>query len=258
LSRYLDQVDGALVELLDRLGAGRHDVVTLGHSGASVVRLLGAGGRPVGYLKAAPSRMRDLAEVVDAERARLDWLRARGVPVPKVVGWGREPDLTWVLTAAVRGVPMSDPWPSVERDRVVAVFGETLRALHSLEPAGCPFDFSPSARLRAARQRVGDDAALAGLASAVPDGTSVVGHGDYCLPNVLIAPGGDVHFVDVGQAGLADRHSDVADALRSIRGDLNPQFDESHAQRFLDAYGRGDIVDDWLRWFDDVDRFFRR
>jgi len=83
----------------------------------------------------------------------------------------------------------------------------------------------------------------------MPNGAPVIGHGDYCLPNVLLAPGGAVHLVDVGRAGLADRHSDLADALRSIRGPLNPQFDESHAQRFLDAYGRDDIVDDDLdRW----------
>jgi aminoglycoside phosphotransferase len=82
----------------------------------------------------------------------------------------------------------------------------------------------------------------------------VIGHGDYCLPNVLIAPNGAVHLIDVGRARLADRHSDLADALRSIRGPLNPQFDESHAQRFLDAYGRDGIVDDRLRWFDDLDR----
>jgi aminoglycoside phosphotransferase len=239
------------------LGAGRQDVVALGHSGASVVRLLDAGERPVGYLKAAPSHLRHLAEVVDAERARLGWLRACGVSVPEVVDWGREPGLTWVLTAAVPGVPASDPWPADERDRVVAVFGETLRALHSLEPAGCPFDYSPSTRLRAARQRVTDGTVLARLESAVPDDTPVVGHGDYCLPNVLLAPDGTVHLVDVGRAGLADRHSDLADALRSIRGPLNPQFDESHAQRFLDAYGRDDITDEWLRWFDDLDRFFR-
>jgi len=25
---------------------------------------------------------------------------------------------------------------------------------------------------------------------------------------------------------------------------------------FLDAYGRDDITDEWLRWFDDLDRIF--
>jgi aminoglycoside phosphotransferase len=150
-----------------------------------------------------------------------------------------------MLTAPVPGVPASDPWPTADRNRVAAVFGETLRKLHQLDPTDCPFDFSPQTRLKAARQ----------LKSAMPNGTPVIGHGDYCLPNVLLAPDGAVHLVDVGRAGLADRHSDLADALRSIRGPLNPQFDESHAQRFLDAYGRADIVDDRLRWFDDLDRW---
>jgi aminoglycoside phosphotransferase len=192
--------------------------------------------------------MPHLAQIVDAERARLDWLRARDVPVPKILDSASEPDLTWILTAPVPGVPASDRWPTAERDRVAAVFGETLRELHSLDPTDCPFDFSPQTRLQTARQSE----------SAVPDGTPVLGHGDYCLPNVLLGPGGAVHLIDVGRAGLADRHSDLADALRSIRGPLNPQFDESHAQRFLDAYGRDGIVDDWLRWFDDLDRLTGR
>jgi aminoglycoside phosphotransferase len=237
-------MDGPLTELLNRLAARQHDAVTLGHSGATVMRLQDASGQPIGYLKTAPSHIQHQADLIDAERTRLDWLRAQDVPVPKILDAAHEPDLTWMLTAPVPSVPASDPWPTAERNRVAAVFGETLRKLHQLDPTDCPFDFSPQTRPKAARQQ-----------TAMPNGTPVIGHGDYCLPNVLLAPDGAVHLVDVGRAGLADRHSDLADALRSIRGPLNPQFDESHAQRFLDAYGRADIVDDRLRWFDDLDRW---
>jgi aminoglycoside phosphotransferase len=205
LSRYLDQVDGALVELLDRLGAGRHDMMTLGHSGASVVRLLGAGGRPVDYLKAAPSHMRHMAEVVDAERARLDWLRARGVPVPEVMDWGREPDLTWVLTKAVPGVPASTR-------------GLRLSATGSWRCSGrrCIRSNRTAARSTSRRRpgcgRRGNGLSttrrLLGWRPPYPTTRRWVGRGDYCLPNVLLA-GGDVH-----------------------------------------------VVDEWLRWFDDLDRFF--
>jgi kanamycin kinase len=172
-----------------------HEVVALGHSGARVLRFLDGSG----YLKSATED----PELIDAERERLLWLASRGVPVPAVLDAGPG----WLHTAAVPGVPASDPWPPSERDRVMTIVGQTLRRLHSLDPAGCPFG----------------------------SGT-VVGHGDYCLPNVIIAPGGGVHLVDVGRAGLLDPQVDLDDCLESIRGPLNPQFDESHARRFLAAY----------------------
>jgi len=176
-----------------------HEVVTIGHSGARVLRYLDGSG----YLKTASPFDEAAADLVDAERDRLLWLRFRGVPVPEVLDAGRG----WLHTAAAPGRPASAPWSPSERDGVATIMGETLRFLHSVDPAGCPFGAGP-----------------------------VVGHGDYCLPNVLIAPD-SVHLIDVGRAGLLDPLVDIEDCLQSIRGPLNPQFDESHARRFLAAYG---------------------
>ncbi|MFC0435211.1 phosphotransferase [Kutzneria buriramensis] len=173
-----------------------HEVVTHGHSGARVLRFLDGSG----YLKSAVDGA--AADLVDDERERLLWLRSRDVAVPAVIDAGRG----WLHTAAVPGRPASDPWPPSSLDRVATIMGETLRRLHSLDPAGCPFGAGP-----------------------------VVGHGDYCLPNVIIADG-SVHLIDVGRAGLLDPRSDIEDCLESIRGPFNPQFAEPHAQRFLAAY----------------------
>jgi kanamycin kinase len=175
-----------------------YEVVTHGHSGARVLRYLDGSG----YLKSADDPA--AADLIDAERDRLLWLRSRGVPVPEVLDAGRG----WLHTAVAPGRPASDPWPPSERDRVVTIVGKTLRWLHSLDPAGCPFGAGP-----------------------------VVGHGDYCLPNVLISADDSVHLIDVGRAGRLDPSVDIEDCLQSIRGPLNPQFDDSHAQRFLAAYG---------------------
>lgn len=173
-----------------------HEVVTHGHSGARVLRFLDGSG----YLKSAVDD--DAADLVDAERDRLLWLRSRGVAVPEVIDAGRG----WLHTAAVPGRPASDPWPKSALDRVATIMGETLRRLHSLDPTDCPFGAGP-----------------------------VVGHGDYCLPNVIVADD-SVHLIDVGRAGLLDPQSDIEDCLESIRGPLNPQFSEAHARRFLAAY----------------------
>jgi kanamycin kinase len=61
----------------------------------------------------------------------------------------------------------------------------------------------------------------------------VVCHGDYCLPNVLVADGRVSGFVDLGELGVADRWWDLAVGSWSITWNLGPGFQE----RFLRAYG---------------------
>jgi aminoglycoside phosphotransferase len=58
-------------------------------------------------------------------------------------------------------------------------------------------------------------------------------HGDYCLPNVLIAEGEISGFVDLGELGVADRWSDLATALWSVGHNLGRGWRDA----FLDAYG---------------------
>ncbi len=245
----------------------RQDVVDLGRSGARVVRLSDDTGAVVAYAKTAAD--------IEMEAARLAWLRERGVPVPEILDLVRD-DGTWLVTRPVPGRPGSDPWPGDERKAVVAAIGEALRVLHEVDPAGCPFDRTLPSALAEARRRTREGLVDASWAhagrtgvraadvleeldravAASPQGVPVVSHGDYCLPNALVAPDLRVGLVDVGRAGLADRHSDVADMLRSIRGPLNPQYGEVHAQVFLDAYGREGIREEELRRHDLMEEFY--
>ncbi len=61
----------------------------------------------------------------------------------------------------------------------------------------------------------------------------VVTHGDYCLPNVVLRDGAVAGFIDVGRAGVADRHQDFACAARSIAYNYGEQF----VAPFFEAYG---------------------
>ena len=61
----------------------------------------------------------------------------------------------------------------------------------------------------------------------------VVTHGDYCLPNVILRDGAVAGFIDVGRAGVADRHQDFACAARSIAYNYGEQF----VAPFFEAYG---------------------
>lgn len=263
------------------LGTGiefaRREKVGLGLSGAAVDRLLDADGRPVAYAKTAGPEVPHLQGELRAEADRLTWLRGRGVPVPGPLAFEVVDGTAWLVTTAVTGVPASDPWPAEDREGVVVRLAECLRALHDVDGTGCPFDRSLPVALEQATARTasglverswrergaGDDPAatlLGELAAAVEQfgpANLVVSHGDFCLPNVLLRPDGPAGLVDLGRAGVADRHSDVADMLRSLRnGELNPQFGEVYAQLFLDAYGRERLSEERLRVHDLVERFF--
>lgn len=265
-----------VTRLLDPVwGAVRQEAVSLGLSGARVLRMLDAEGHPVAVVKLVDERARHLVDDLAAEAARLAWLGRLGVPVPEVLGTGVDDGESWLATRALPGRPASDPWPAGERNAVVDLLAGAARELHATPVDEDPFDRSASTVLVEARARVASGLvdrswAVAGkrgpaartvlgeLESAVAalgDGRLVVSHGDFCLPNVLVA-GACAAFVDVGRAGLADPHSDVADMVRSLRSPMNPQFGPASAERFLDAYGRDGIDPERLRLHDLLESFF--
>jgi kanamycin kinase len=166
-------------------------------SWAGTVWRLAAEGRVV-YVKRAAH--------LEGERDRLAWLAGRW-PVPETIGFFRELGDDWLVTHAVRGVPMYDPSVGWEPDRVAATLGAILRDLHATDAADCPFG----------EQRAGH----------------VLVHGDYCLPNVLVEEGKLSALVDVGQAGLGNPEIDLAAGVWTLQYNYGPGF----ARTFLDAYG---------------------
>jgi len=186
-----------------------------------------------------------------AEAARMKWARPFH-PVPEVLGYGREADGEWLVTAPLTGDnAVSERWRT-EPALAVRAIGEGLRALHEDLPAGrCPFSWSAQERLAEARQRaaqglidpgewhqehyvLGLEGALALAAQIPPTDRLVVCHGDSCTPNTLLGPDGRWSgHVDLGGLGVADRWADLAVATWSIEWNWGPGWERP----LLDAYG---------------------
>lgn len=234
--------------------------IGLGCSGARVWALSDRAGRTVRYLKA--ERVEDAAPAVpgygsvvgEAERAR--WVRSQGLPAPAVLDAGVDGGWQVMLSAAVPGIPMS-ALAGPAASSAVSGLAEMLASMHHLPTDRCPFRRDLDVLLDGAaaavavgavraddfdEQRSGSTpAALLALARRDRPAAEdlVVCHGDACLPNVLVDPesGRVTGLVDLGRLGIADRHSDLALAVRSL-GDpqLNPGYGAAAAAEFLRRY----------------------
>jgi kanamycin kinase len=152
----------------------------------------------VRFLKTASSRR--FPRLLD-EAARMRWAQAH-LPVPTVLDSGTDQSVDWLVTAALAGRDATDERLRADPGELVALLAKELRRFHAAPVAACPFDL-------------------------------VVCHGDYCLPNVLVADGRASGFVDLGELGVADRWWDLAVGSWSITWNLGPGWEES----FLHAYG---------------------
>lgn len=70
-------------------------------------------------------------------------------------------------------------------------------------------------------------------------------HGDAGLPNILLKDADQFScFIDVGLAGLSDKHIDIYWAIWSLQYNLG---DPAYGEFFLDCYGRDGIDEEKLR-----------
>lgn len=242
------------------LPAARWEEVTVGQSGARVLR----SSRFV--LK---TQRKGEFGTLFGEKERLRWLAGR-VPVPRVVAYHVQDGTEYLATERLRGIDMSHPDARLHPRRNAELLARALRELHALPLRDCPFDMSLRVRLPEARERVrrglvneedfdqerrGRRAAdlLAELVRDRPEREDlVVTHGDACLPNVLVSGEFVEGFVDVGRAGIADRHADLALAVRSLAYNYGALYHEV----FLDTYGRSLVNARKLEYYRLLDELF--
>lgn len=229
--------------------------VLTGRSGAVVRR--SPDGRA--YAKSGSGRVR--AELAD-EHERLAWLAEVDLPTAEVLDWVDDGETATLTMRALPGIAMSDVEPAAVPAAVRAL-GGFLGSLHEVDLEACPFQCWLAVTVALARVRVDEglvdeddfdderDGAtaqdlLAELMERRPRAEEletddlVVCHGDACLPNFLLDPDSlqVTGMIDVHRLGVADRHLDLALAVRSVSDtSLNPAYGATAAEALVEAYG---------------------
>jgi aminoglycoside phosphotransferase len=241
--------------LRDHVAGCEIDRTALGKA-AETYRITAAD-RPTRYLK--------IADDLEREHARLRWAAGR-LSVPRVLAFATEAGRDYMLLDELPGTPIELATRSSVADRV-AHLARTMRALHGMSIAECPFEASIRARLvdAEANVRAGtvdeadfDPERLGRSATSIltellawppfPEDL-VVTHGDFTLGNIFIHPTG---MLDLGRLGVGDRYQDISLVLRDIEGDYGTEWREP----FAAAYGLAAIDDAKLAFFRLLDELF--
>ncbi|WP_229365907.1 APH(3') family aminoglycoside O-phosphotransferase [Fibrisoma montanum] len=230
---------------------------TLGMSSAQTFRIEGPENF---YLKINPV---DPWGGLKTEADALVWLRGY-LPAPEVIYYDRVDGTDYLLIRELVGLPASaDAWKANPK-RLAETLAASMRALHSLDPATCPFNQRTETKLREAADLVQrglvdaddfddenqgrtPDQLLEQLYAEQPANDDlVVTHGDFCLPNLILTDWRLSGFIDVGTLGVGDRYQDLALCLRDLADELNTNRYDAH---FLSAYGLTAVDTEKLRYF---------
>ncbi len=257
-------VPAALDQLIQGAVWQRNEV---GHSNTEVFRLQ----RPDDalYLKIATDY--DAFEL-QGETARLRWMHAHALPVPEVLYANEHDGKRYLLMTEANSVTLIDKTLYNSPETIVRVLAEGMKLLHSIPIDNCPFNHQLAERLPLARMRVEkglideddfDDERQGYSAKDLysellrdkPTSEDLVfTHGDYCLPNILLDPKTETisGFIDLGRAGIADRHQDIALCTRSLTYNLG----DGWTDLLYDLYGISYIDEDKIEYYKLLDEFF--
>ena len=206
------------------------------------------------YLKTAPSGS------LQQEALMTDYFHGKGLGA-EVLHY-EQADADWLLTRAVPGEDCIHKQYLDDPKRLCDTLGQLLRMLHETPSIGCPItdrttDYIATAKKNyltgkwhpsriPAGQIIADAheawALVQQFSGALKNDTLI--HGDYCLPNIMLDNWNFSGFIDLGAAGVGDRHMDLFWGLWSLHYNLKT---DAYRERFLDSYGRDGFEQDTLR-----------
>lgn len=187
---------------------------------------------------------------LQAESTAVAWLQGK-VQVPQLVDYCTDGTTEYMVTTQLPGQPAHSTDATADLPALIALLADGLRQLHALQIADCPLDNRVGTIIRCVKRWFADgvitinelphcyrkptmEACIDAIRDSQPAEEELVfAHGDYCLPNVLVADGRLTGFIDLGYAGIADRYIDFVSIDYTIRRNLGSEW----VQPFWDAYG---------------------
>ncbi len=209
----------------------------------------------------------------------MRWLKGR-LPVPEVLAYEEDPEREFVLMSRIRGKMACDDIYLSRPQVLIPLLAEGLRMFWKVGITDRPVRQSLDIELAEARYRVEhslvdmircepDTYGLGGFESPAalldwlethrPPMDPVLSHGDFCLPNIFLEGERVSGFIDLGNAGIADRWRDISLCYRSLKhncdGTYGTVYPDVWPEQLFDALG---IVPDWekLRYYILLDELF--
>lgn len=195
--------------------------------------------------------------VVDTQVKILRWLEGK-LSVPKVLCHEIMDGKSYLLMSRIAGKMSCDQYYKEHPDEVLALTADGFKQLWSVDISDCPVDRSLDVELAEieARFENGDFPApdtfqvdgfdspfqlLEWLKANKPSYDPVFSHGDFCMPNIFFEGGRVNGFIDLGDAGVADRWRDIAVCRGSLKRNFNgsyggkvyPDFDPDRLFEYL-------------------------
>jgi kanamycin kinase len=206
------------------------------------------------FLKSAPKGGLEL------EAALMRYFHAKGLTANVLSYISDEQD--WLLTGRIPGDDCTSEKYLAQPKRLCDILAERLAMLHATDYAGCPVQNHTQSYLAVAGRskltavmdknpfsdkwniKTVDEARNIVKEYGCLLHTDTLLHGDYCLPNIILKNWEFSGFIDLGSAGVGDRHVDVYWAMWSLNYNLET---DKFSGRFLDAYGRDEVDGERLR-----------
>ena len=205
-----------------------------------------------------------IAKMVEVMR----WLEGK-LPAPKVLATEVKDGYRYLLMSKVRGRMALDEYYLNRSEELVTLLAEALKMLWSVDISDCPKTFDLDEELEEAKYRIEHNLVdledtepetfgeggfkdpqelLQWLYDHKPEPDPVFAHGDFCLPNVFFEDGKVSGFIDLGDAGIADRWYDIALGYRSLKHNVDGHYGKVYADVNPDElFTKLGLVPDWER-----------
>jgi aminoglycoside phosphotransferase len=177
------------------------------------------------------------------EKKVLEWLSGK-LPVATVLLFDEDDKNDYLLISAIPGVDAANLVGKIDNTELVILLAKGLRMIHQVPVDDCPFQRTLDMMIETAgfnvkhklvhewdfadarRGKTAEELYEELLLLRPQDEDLVFTHGDYCLPNIMIHQRKIAGFIDLHRAGIADRYKDIALAIRSIRYNIGPGYEQ--------------------------------